>query len=145
MWSKPPSGRRTTDVSETDANGSPGDGWDLYDDSDEWGRGEWTSEAQSPPRPWPRTSAAYVLVLVLGAVGLVLMAVVGWGKADAALFRPGALLVAAAVVVAALLRALLSDERAGMLALRSRRVDVVVYGGLGLAAVVLAIVVPPPA
>lgn len=132
-------------MSETDPHGSPGDGWDFYDDSDEWGRGDWTSEVESPPRPWPRVSAAYLLVLVVGAVGLVLMAVVGWGKADAALFRPGALLVAGAVVLAALLRALLSDEGAGMLALRSRRVDVALYAALGAAAVVLAIVVPPPA
>ena len=132
-------------MSAPDPQGSPGDGWDLYDDSDEWGRGEWTSEVETPPRPWPRVSAAYLLVLAVGAIGLVLMAVVGWGRADAALFRPGALLVAGAVVLAALLRAMLSDERAGMLALRSRRVDVAVYSSLGVAALVLAIVVPPPA
>lgn len=131
-------------MSAPDPQGSPGDGWDLYDDSDEWGRGEWTSEVETPPRPWPRVSAAYLLVLAVGAIGLVLMAVVGWGRADAALFRPGALLVAGAVVLAALLRAMLSDERAGMLALRSRRVDVAVYSSLGVAALVLAIVVPPP-
>ena len=132
-------------MSAPDPQGSPGDGWDLYDDSDEWGRGEWTSEVETPPRPWPHVSAAYLLVLAVGAIGLVLMAVVGWGRADAALFRPGALLVAGAVVLAALLRAMLSDERAGMLALRSRRVDVAVYSSLGVAALVLAIVVPPPA
>jgi hypothetical protein len=132
-------------VSQTDPRDAPGDGWDLYDESDEWGRGQWVREVEVPPRPWPRLSAAYVVVVAIGLLGLVLMAVVGWGKADAALFRPGALLVAAAVLLAAVLRALLSDARAGMLVLRSRRVDVAVYAALGVAATVLAIVVPPPA
>jgi hypothetical protein len=119
-------------------------GWDYYDDSDEWGRGQWTQEVEQPPRPWPSFSVAYLVVVIVGAVGLVLMAVVGWGQADAGLFRPGALLVAAAVCLAALGRAVLSEAAAGMLVLRSRRVDVMVYGALGIAAVVLAVVVPPP-
>lgn len=124
---------------------SPGAGWDLYDDADEWGRGDWEHEVERPPRPWPSSSAAYVGVVLVGLVGLVLMAVVGWGQAEANLFRPGALLVAAAVCLAALVRALASDRAAGMLVLRSRRVDVAVYVALGIAALVLAIVVPPPA
>lgn len=114
------------------------------DDAEEWGRGEWAAELEAPPRPWPRLSVAYVAVMVVIAVGLVLMAVVGWGRADAALFRPGALLVAGGVCAAAVLRALLGDDAAGMLALRSRRVDVLVYFALGVAALVLAILVPPP-
>lgn len=120
------------------------EGWDLYDDEDEWGSGEWEQEAEKPPRPWPSSSAAYVAVMIVGLVGLVLMAVVGWGQAEANLFRPGALLVATAVCLAALVRALASESTAGMLVLRSRRVDVAVYVALGVAAVVLAIVVPPP-
>jgi hypothetical protein len=72
------------------------------------------------------------------------MAVVGWGQASENLFRPGALLVATAVCLAGLARGLLSEARAGMLVLRSRRVDVLLYTTLGAAAVVLAIVVPPP-
>lgn len=114
------------------------------DEAEEWGAGDWASEAEAPPRPWPRVSVAYLAVMVVIGVGLVLMAVVGWGRADPALFRPGALLVAAGVCSASLLRAVLSDEQAGMLALRSRRVDVGVYAVLGVAALVLAIVVPPP-
>jgi hypothetical protein len=112
--------------------------------AEEWGVGEWAAEAEAPPAPWPRLSVAYVAVMVVIAVGLVLMALVGWGRADAALFRPGALLVAGGVCSASLLRAVLSDDRAGMLALRSRRLDVGVYAVLGGAALVLAIVVPPP-
>lgn len=119
-------------------------GWDLYDDSEEWGRGEWEQEVEQPPRPWPAVSPAYALVVGIGFVGLVLMAVVGWGQADENLFRPGALLVAAAVCLAALVRAMASDRAAGWLVLRSRPVDTAVYVVLGVAALVLAIVVPPP-
>ena len=129
---------------ETPPTGGAAQGWDFYDESDEWGRGQWTQEVEQPPRPWPSVSVAYLVVVLVGAVGLVLMAVVGWGQADDGLFRPGALLVATAVCLAALGRAFLSDEAAGMLVLRSRRVDVLVYAVLGVSAVVLAVVVPPP-
>ena len=122
----------------------PGEGWDFYDESDEWGRGEWAHEVEQAPRPWPTVSVAYLVVVLVGAVGLVLMAVVGWGQADDGLFRPGALLVATAVCLSALARAFLSEQAAGMLALRSRRVDVLVYAVLGVSAVVLAFLVPPP-
>lgn len=122
----------------------PEQGWDLYDDSDEWGRGDWAAEVERPPRPWPSLSVAYLAVVILGAVGLVLLALVGWGQAAANLFRPGALLVGSATCLAAVLRAVLSDRAAGMLVLRSRRIDVLVYAVLGTAALVLAILVPPP-
>jgi predicted small integral membrane protein len=120
------------------------DGVDRFEELEEWGVGEWEREVEAPPRPWPAATAGYLVVLAVIAVGLVLMAVVGWGPASDTLFRPGALLVAAGICLAALLRALLSERRAGMLVLRTRRTDVLVYGALGAAAVVLAIVVPPP-
>ena len=126
------------------ARPGPGEGWDFYDESDEWGRGAWAKEVEQPPRPWPKVSIAYLVVVLVGAVGLVLMAVVGWGQADDGLFRPGALLVATAVCLSALGRAFLSEDAAGMLVLRSRRIDVLVYGLLGVSAVVLAVLVPPP-
>jgi hypothetical protein len=113
-------------------------------DGEEWGHGDWERTAEQPPRPWPSSSPAYFVVMAIGLVGLVLMAVVGWGQADDTLFRPGALLVAFAVCLAGILRAVISERRAGMLVLRSRRVDVLVYSVLGIAALVLAIVVPPP-
>lgn len=119
-------------------------GWDLYDDSEEWGRGDWEQHVERPPRPWPASSPWYLAVVAVGLVGLVLMAVVGWGQADENLFRPGALLVAGAVCLAALVRAVASEVAAGWLVVRSRRIDVAVYTVLGAAAVVLAIVVPPP-
>jgi hypothetical protein len=134
-----------TGADEPTPEAGRGSGWGFYDESDEWGSGDWESEAESPPGPWPKSSRAYLAVVVVGFVGLVLMAIVGWGQAADNLFRPGALLVAAAVCLAAVLRAWLPDETAGMLALRSRRVDTILYSALGAAAVVLAIVVPPPA
>lgn len=133
-----------TESDEQVPQGTRASGWDLYDESDEWGRGEWEQEVERPPRPWPTLSLGYVAVVVVGFVGLVLMAVVGWGQADENLFRPGALLVAASVCMAAALRGFGSDKAAGMLVLRSRRIDAAVYAALGLAALVLAILVPPP-
>jgi hypothetical protein len=111
---------------------------------EEWGTGDWEAETERPPAPWPPVTLAYVLVLGIGAAGLVLMGAVGLGQASIDLFRVGALLVAGAVGLAALLRALLPDRHAGMLVLRSRRVDVALYGALGTAALVLAVLVPPP-
>lgn len=131
-------------MTDTDATPQrrPDDPWEG--EADEWGVGEWTAEVESPPRAWPSATAAYAAVLAVGGIGLVLMALVGWGQAAEGLFRPGAALAATSVCIAALLRAVLPEERAGMLVLRSRRIDVLVYGTLGVAAVVLAIVVPPP-
>ncbi len=113
--------------------------------AEEWGVGEWEREVERPPAPWPRATAAYVSVLGLGVVGLVLMGLVGLEHAPAGVFRVGAVLLAAAVCAAGLLRALLPARAAGMLVLRSRHVDVLLYGALGVAALTLAVLVPPPA
>ncbi|HTY70825.1 MAG TPA: DUF3017 domain-containing protein [Actinomycetes bacterium] len=80
-------------------------------------------------RQWPIT-----VVLVVAGIGLVVVA----GRS----FRPGCLLIAAALVLAALLRALLPDEAAGLLRLRSRVTDVAVLGVLGVGIGVLAVAVP---
>lgn len=71
---------------------------------------------------------AIVLVVVLAA--FVLVATDRW--------RRGATVLGAALVLAAGLRALLSEERAGLLAVRARIPDVLVYGALGVALVGLA-------
>ncbi|MEO8775276.1 MAG: DUF3017 domain-containing protein [Candidatus Nanopelagicales bacterium] len=82
-------------------------------------------------REWPIT-----LVLSVVAISLVIVA--------NGHFRRGCVLLAGAVVLAFFLRALLPSRDAGMLAVRSRRVDVVVLGVLGLAVSVLSLWVPPP-
>jgi hypothetical protein len=77
-----------------------------------------------------------VVVLAIGAVGLLVVAQGYW--------RRGLLVVAGALLVAALLRLALPTRRAGLLAVRSKAIDVVVLGGFGSAMLLLAAVVPPP-
>ena len=60
-------------------------------------------------------------------------------------FRIGSLVLAASLVLAFVLRLVLPQDRVGMLAVRSRRVDLVVLGSLAAALVVFALWVPPPA
>lgn len=126
-----------------DQPGSSGDEEALAA-AEEWGVGDWEREVEPPPPPWPPVTAGYLAVLGTGGTGLALLGAVGQGWVPDGLFRVGAALVATAVLVAAVLRAVLPDQRAGMLGLRSRRVDVGIYGLLGVAALVLALVVPPP-
>ncbi len=72
------------------------------------------------------------------------LAVVGAGLAVGAAgpWRLGASVVGAGVVLAAVLRLALPARRAGLLAVRSRRLDVAFLGGLGVALLVLASSVP---
>jgi hypothetical protein len=60
-------------------------------------------------------------------------------------FRLGSLMLAASLVVAFILRLVLPADQVGMLAVRSKRVDLVVLGALAAALVVFALWVPPPA
>lgn len=82
-------------------------------------------------RQWP-------LLLVLGG-GTAGLLVVAFGA-----FRPGCSLLGAAVLFAAVARAVLPARRVGLLVVRSRAFDVVVLAGMGAALVVLAAVVPGP-
>ena len=54
-------------------------------------------------------------------------------------------MLAASLVLAFFLRLVLPDNRAGMLAVRSKRVDLVVLGTLAAALVAFSLWVPPPA
>ena len=79
---------------------------------------------------WIAEQKAFLVVLVvLGAAFIYLIAAPGrWGR--------GSGVVAVAVLLAGLFRSVLPTERVGMLAVRSRAVDVVTYlvlGGLILA------------
>lgn len=75
-------------------------------------------------------------VLILVGAGLVLGAMDRW--------RVGAAVLGAAVVLAALMRLLLPARRAGLLVVRSRRLDVAVLLVLGAALLALAGSVPAP-
>ena len=65
----------------------------------------------------------FAVVLALVAVAGLRIGMYHW--------RQGAALVGGALLVAAVLRAALSDEQAGLLRIRSRFVDVLSYTGLG--------------
>ena len=80
-------------------------------------------------REWP-----LVAVLTVVALGLGLGALGAW--------RPGALVVGAALVLGAALRLVLPARRSGLLVVRSRRIDVAVLLGLGTGLLVLASSVP---
>ncbi|GAA3498832.1 DUF3017 domain-containing protein [Streptomyces prasinosporus] len=85
-------------------------------------------DAPAPARQWP-----ILAVLLTVGLGLLLAAL--------DLFRLGTLLIGAALLAGAVLRWLVPDV--GMLAVRSRFTDIVTYGVLGLAIVLLALMVQP--
>ena len=70
-----------------------------------------------------RTHLGFALVLLTAAVGILRITEYHW--------RQGAALIGAALVLAALFRAILPPRRAGLLAVRGRPVDVLAYAGLG--------------
>ncbi len=80
-------------------------------------------------RPW-------LIVVLIAAVGFALVLEQYW--------RRGVVLVGVAFAVAALLRLVLPNSLAGILAVRFRSFDVAVYGGLSAAVLIGAFAVPPP-
>jgi hypothetical protein len=77
--------------------------------------------------------APFLAVVVVVVIGLVRVLTQHW--------REGAALLGGALLLAALLRVLLPSERVGLLAIRSRPVDVLVYLAFGGALVVLALTI----
>ena len=75
----------------------------------------------------------FALVLAVALAGMVLVALQHW--------RRGAAVIGGALLLAAALRAVLPNERAGLIALRSRGVDVLLYGALGLVILVVALTI----
>jgi hypothetical protein len=59
-------------------------------------------------------------------------------------FRRGSVVLAGSVLLAAFLRLLLPEREAGLLVVRSRKVDVLVLGVLGALLALFAFWVPPP-
>ena len=85
--------------------------------------------------PDPRRQVPLTAALVVVAVGLALGAAGSW--------RAGALTVGGGVLLAGVLRLVLPARDAGLLAVRSRRMDTALLLGLGTALVVLASSVRP--
>lgn len=79
------------------------------------------------------TWAPTALVLGIAAIGLLRVLTQHW--------REGAALLAGSLLVAAVLRVLLPDDRAGLLAVRGRVIDVALYLGLGLVTLALAVTI----
>ncbi len=73
------------------------------------------------------------LVATVAVVGMALVATQHW--------RRGAVLLGAALLVAAVLRMVIPPDRVGLLAIRSRVIDVLCYGGFGVVMVVLAVTI----
>jgi DUF3017 family protein len=74
-----------------------------------------------------------ILVLAITAAGLIRIVMYHW--------REGTVLLGVALLVAGLLRALLPGDRIGMVAIRGRSVDVLLYGGLGLMILAVALTI----
>lgn len=80
-----------------------------------------------------RESLPFGLVLAIVAAGFVRIAQYHW--------REGTVLIAGALLVAALLRAVLSPERAGLIVIRGRGVDVLLYTALGVMILLVALTI----
>ncbi|MFE4644413.1 DUF3017 domain-containing protein, partial [Streptomyces sp. NPDC056730] len=89
-------------------------------------------DAPAPARQWP-------LLSVLGTTGLGLLIVGTHPFAEA--FRIGTILIGVALIGGAVLRRVLPSV--GMLAVRSRFTDMLTYGLLGLAIVLLSLMTQP--
>lgn len=85
-------------------------------------------DAPAPARQWP-------ILTVLSAVGLGLL------LTALDVFRVGTILIGAALLAGAVMRWILPDV--GMLAVRSRFTDMLTYGVLGVAIVLLALMAQP--
>jgi hypothetical protein len=77
--------------------------------------------------------APLAVVLLVAGAGIVRVLTAHW--------REGAVLLGGALLIAAALRALLPPERAGLLAVRGRPVDLLVYGAFGVGMIVLAVTI----
>lgn len=82
-------------------------------------------------REWPIT-----IVVATMVAGLVVVA--------SGHFRRGTIVLSFGIALALFLRLLLSSEDAGLLVVRSKRIDVAVMAVLAIATSVLALWVPPP-
>lgn len=78
----------------------------------------------------------------LGLVLLIMGVAVGFVALDQ--FRTGSVLLGVGVLTAFALRVVLPTARVGMLAVRTRTVDLIVLGSLGAGLLVFALWVPPP-
>jgi hypothetical protein len=72
---------------------------------------------------------------------VLLVALIGFLRVAAQHWRQGSVLIGGALLLAAILRVVLSNEQAGLLAIRSRGVDMFLYSGFGLLIVAVAVTI----
>lgn len=88
-------------------------------------------------RPGGRSPASvhlpFGLVVLICVIGFVRIATQNW--------REGAVLIGGALLVAAAMRVFIASEQLGLLAIRSRTVDIMLYSGLGLLIVSVALTI----
>jgi hypothetical protein len=96
------------------------------------------TEAQTDEPRAGRRLAEWPIAVVL-AVVLAGLAVVALGH-----FRRGTVVISFAVALALFLRILLSDADAGLLRVRSKRIDIAVLAVLAVGTGILSLWVPPP-
>ena len=73
------------------------------------------------------------MVLAVVALGLIRIVMYHW--------RDGTVLIGVALFLAAALRALLRDDQAGLIMIRSRGVDVLTYAGFGACVIFVAMTI----
>ncbi|MGE3287018.1 MAG: DUF3017 domain-containing protein [Pseudonocardia sp.] len=83
--------------------------------------------------PWPPVWLPAAFVYAIAAIGMLRVLTQHW--------REGAAFLAGSMLAAAVLRALLPEDRAGLLAVRSKVIDMTLYVGLGLVTLVLAVTI----
>lgn len=88
----------------------------------------------APRRPRTFGGVVYLGVLATTTAGVAMVVLDQW--------RSGLLVVGVGMLGGSVLRAMLNDERAGMLGIRGRWLDVLTMAALGSAVVVLALVIP---
>ncbi|WP_199785767.1 DUF3017 domain-containing protein [Streptomyces sp. AA4] len=91
-----------------------------------------TGQRHRGDRPW-LVHAPFAVILLLLAVAVVRAVQYHW--------REGAALVGVALFVAGALRAVLPEERAGLLAIRGKIVDIVTYGALCAAVLFISLTI----
>ncbi len=87
---------------------------------------------------WPVADLRSRIPAALPAALVAAIALVGMGLVLTQHWRKGAVLLGGALLVAAVLRMVIPLDRVGLLAIRSRAVDVLCYSGFGVVMMVLA-------
>ncbi|GGP58904.1 DUF3017 domain-containing protein [Saccharothrix coeruleofusca] len=89
-----------------------------------------------PEQRWRSAAGQHLpFALVLGVTVLGLVRIVQYH------WRQGVVLIGLALLIAALLRVLVTDEQAGLIAIRSRSIDALLYSGFGFAVIVVAMTI----